>query len=60
MYSTEALSVAKFTVAPVTPGTLFFRTLSMVMAQFAQDIPVMGSVILSLDINPLLNQQPDN
>jgi hypothetical protein len=35
--------VAKFTEARATPGTFFFRVLSIFMAQFAQVIPVMGS-----------------
>jgi hypothetical protein len=42
MYSTLARSEAKFTDAFTTPGTFFFKVLSIVMAQLAQVIRSRG------------------
>jgi hypothetical protein len=44
IYSTRALSEAKFTEAFTTPGS-FFTVLSMARAQLAQLIPVTGMLI---------------
>src|SRR4030042_3612566 len=48
MYSTLALSEAKVTDAFTTPGTFFFKVLSIVIAQLAQVIPVTGMSTVAL------------